>query len=507
VKPLRLLLVEDNADDASLVVRQLRQAGYDVTVRQVRTAVEMEAALAGEPWDVVIADHSLPGFSGSAALELIQARRMDLPFIIVSGAIGEDAAVAAIRAGAADYVMKDRMARLPSVVERVLSESTARREHHRAEETLRQTQTQLRRLLDSSPVAIYSLDAGPGLRTTFVSENVTSLLGFEPLEFIDNAGLWGDRLHPDDVGRTLPELGRVLADGVASLHYRFRHKDGRYVWVRDESRLIRDADGNPLEIVGVLEDVTSRVELDEQLRQAQKMETVGRLAGGIAHDFNNLLQVIGGHAELLLGVPDAKGAVHARARTIRAAADRGATLTRRLLAYSRRQVLEPQVVDVNRLVVGVKAMMVPVVREDISIETLLAPDLSSVSIDHNQFEQVLMNLLVNARDAMPGGGAITIATAMVDLGADNEHRPFDVPPGQYVTVSVRDEGKGIDDETLAHLFEPFFTTKPLGKGVGLGLASVYGVLTQSGGYIAVFTERGRGATFTVLLPPVLLPPV
>jgi len=367
---------------------------------------------------------------------------------------------------------------------------------------LRQTQTQLRRLLDSSPVAIYSLQAGPDLRTTFVSDNVTSFLGYEPHEFIDDASLWRDRLHPDDVHRTLPEFGRVLEHGVASLQYRFRHKDGHYVWVRDESKLIRAADGGPLEIVGVLEDVTSKVDLGEQLRQAQKMEAVGRLAGGIAHDFNNLLQVIGGHAELLLAIPDAGGATHARARTIRAAADRGATLARQLLAYSRRQILEPRIVDVNRLVADVKAMMDPVVGKDLSIETRLAPDLAAVSIDHNQFEQVLMNLLVNARDAMPGGGMITIATAMVELGTDNAHRPFDVPAGRYVAVSVRDGGPGIDDETRSHLFEPFFTTKAAGKGAGLGLASVYGVLTQSGGYIAVLSERGRGATFTILLPPV-----
>jgi PAS domain S-box-containing protein len=375
-------------------------------------------------------------------------------------------------------------------------------ERHRAEEVLRRTETQLRRLLDSSPVAIYSLAAGPSPRTTFVSENVTSVLGYGAHELVNDASLWRDRLHPDDVHRTLPELGRVLEHGVASLQYRFRHKDGHYVWVRDESKLIRDADGGPLEIVGVLEDVTSRVELDEQLRQAQKLEVVGQLAGGIAHDFNNLLQVIGGHAELLLALPDATAAMHAMARTIRTAADRGATLARQLLAYSRRQVLQPRIVDVNRLVADVKAMMDPVVGAGLSIETRLAPDLAAVSIDHDQFEQVLMNLLGNARDAMPGGGVITIETVMVDLAADNAHRPFDVPAGRYAAVSVHDEGLGIDDETLPHLFEPFFTTKPVGKGVGLGLASVYGVLTQSGGYIAVLSERGRGATFTILLPPV-----
>jgi PAS domain S-box-containing protein len=374
-------------------------------------------------------------------------------------------------------------------------------ERNRAEEALRQTQIQLRHLLDSSPVAIYSLQAVPALRTTFVSENVTSFLGYEPHEFIDDAGLWRDRLHPDDVHRTLPDLARVLEHGVARLLYRFRHKDGHYVWVRDESKLVHDADGHPLEIVGVLEDVTGKVELGEQLRQAQKMEAVGQLAGGIAHDFNNLLQVISGHTEMLLGMADDTGALHARARTIRAATDRGATLTRRLLAFSRRQVLEPRVLDLNQLVAEVKAMMGPVIGEDLVLETQLAPDLPPVSIDPNQFEQALMNLLMNARDAMSGGGVVTIATAMVELVADNAHRPFDVPAGRYVAVSVRDRGPGIDDEALPHLFEPFFSTKPTGKGTGLGLASVYGVLSQSGGYVTVSSERGRGATFTALLPP------
>ncbi len=254
--------------------------------------------------------------------------------------------------------------------------------------------------------------------------------------------------------------------------------------------------------ISIGEDVTAQRELEERLRQAQKMEAIGQLAGGVAHDFNNILGIINGYSEILLNEQGLKEAQRASLEEVLAAGQRAASLTRQLLAFSRKLVLQPKVLDLNSVIEGFDKMLRRLIGDEIEVWTILAPDLSAVNADPNQMEQVLLNFCINARDAMPEGGRITIETANLELDGAMAAQYFSLMPGRYVTLSVSDTGIGMDQETQSHIFEPFFTTKGPERGTGLGLATVYGIVKQSGGYVSVYSERGQGATFRVYLPAV-----
>ena len=369
--PLRLLLIEDSEDDALLLVRELKRGGYDVTHRRVDSAKALHSALDSGTWDLVMSDHSMPGFSGTQALELLRSRNVTIPFIFVSGTIGEEMAVNALKSGAQDYLLKGNLKRLLSAVDRTLEEAEGRRERRR---------------------------------------------------------------------------------------------------------------------------------LETQVNQLRRFEAIGRLAGGIAHDFNNVLGSILGWADL--GQADLPEGHRSRERLkkISAQAERAAALTRQLLAFARRQVLEPQNLDVNSLITESISLMGKVIGEHVQIDLQLASDLEPAWADGSQIEQIIMNLCINARDAMPDGGTLTIATRMTEVkpGAE-EYRSY-FRPGRYVLLTISDTGTGMDAATLEHIFEPFFTTKEVGKGTGLGLATVYGIVKQHNGIIDVESELGRGAKFHVYLP-------
>ena len=253
-------------------------------------------------------------------------------------------------------------------------------------------------------------------------------------------------------------------------------------------------------MLGVVYDITQRRNLEEQLRQAQKMEAVGRLAGGVAHDFNNLLMIIRGNSEVMLEHLSATERSRKNAIEIGKAADKAAALTRQLLAFSRMQVIQPKLLDLNGVVNEMAKMLRRLIGDDIELNIVSSAPLGVVKVDQSQIEQVLMNLVLNARDAMPDGGRLTVETANVSLDADYARRHATVQPGKYVMMAVSDTGAGMDAETQVHIFEPFFTTKELGKGTGLGLATVYGVVKQNGGWIWVYSESGRGTTFKIFLP-------
>jgi len=272
--------------------------------------------------------------------------------------------------------------------------------------------------------------------------------------------------------------------------------------VRISGRAVSNADEPADVLEAIAEDVTERRMLEDQFRQAQKMEAVGRLAGGVAHDFNNLLMVISGYTEVILTMLDVNSPLHEKGRAIQQAADRATTLTRQLLAFSRKQMLELKIVDVNTIVEDMERLMRPLIGENIDLVTKLAPEAGHTRADAGQLEQVLMNLVVNAKDAMPNGGKLTIQTQNVSEIEGQRRGPTFIRPGHYVLLSVSDTGVGMDKETQSRIFEPFFTTKEMGKGTGLGLSTVYGIVKQSGGYVMVRSEEGRGSTFQIYLPRV-----
>jgi two-component system, cell cycle sensor histidine kinase and response regulator CckA len=298
------------------------------------------------------------------------------------------------------------------------------------------------------------------------------------------------------------ELWGTIAAGrqwTGTLHN--RRKDGSLFWELARIAPVADAAGRTTHYVAVKEDISQQRQLEEQLRQSQRLEAVGQLAGGVAHDFNNLLTVISGYATLLESDLPPGSEARSCLGEIQGAARRSADLTRQLLAFSRRQILQPQVLDLGVVVAGMEKMLRRLLGEDVRLGIEIAPELYDVEADPGQMEQVLMNLCVNARDAMPHGGRLRVRVRNRGVTqAEADGVPYDVKPGPYVMLEVEDEGSGMDEHTLRHIFEPFFSTKETGKGTGLGLSTVYGIVKQSGGYVWVTSEVGRGSVFQVLLP-------
>jgi len=370
-QPLNVLMVEDSEDDALILVRELRRGDYEVSFERVDTAEGMSKALANKKWDLVICDYSMPHFSGMDALKLLRETGSDIPFIFLSGTIGEDTAVAALKMGAQDYLMKDNIKRLLPAIHRELAEATRRKERKR---------------------------------------------------------------------------------------------------------------------------------LEEQIQQLQKFEAIGRLAGGIAHDFNNALGVILAWAQLGYDELPPGSPTRAKFQAIREQAQSTAGLTRQLLAFARRQVLQRQNLDLNDLISRTARLLQTAIGESIELKLILALDLHTVAADPTQIDQILMNLCLNARDAMPDGGRIVIETRNTAI-TEEFHRIHSFgAPGEYVVISISDTGTGMDQATLDRIFEPFFTTKEMGRGTGLGLATTYGIVKQHDGFINAYSEVGKGTTFRVYLP-------
>jgi PAS domain S-box-containing protein len=387
-----------------------------------------------------------------------------------------------------------------SAIDRDISERV------RLERALREAARRLDDISSASPAVLYTLDvqADDTLVPTWVSRNVTAVLGYSVDEALA-ANWWADHLHPDDRANALALVPELLTRGSLTHEYRFRRKDDTVVWIRDELRLARDTTGRPDHVVGTWLDITDRRRLEDQFLQAQKMDSVGRLAGGVAHDFNNLLAVITATVDLALPGLRPGDPLAADLTDIQQAARRGAALTQQLLAFSRRQVFQPAVVNCSELIQEVAPMLRRLLGEDIRLATVAGADLGNVRVDPGQLTQVVMNLVVNSRDAMPNGGVLTIETANVELDDAYVRQHLGATPGSYVMLVVTDTGVGMDAATRQRVFEPFFTTKGPGRGTGLGLATVYGIVKQSGGNVWVYSEPGVGTTFKIYLPRVAEP--
>ncbi len=358
---------------------------------------------------------------------------------------------------------------------------------------------ELFRLISENAADMIAVVDGDGKRL-YNSPAYERILGYTTEELQSTSSL--DQIHPDDRNLVEEAAREARTGGVGrTIQYRMRHKNGAWHILESGASGVLNAHGQVEKLIIVNRDVTARRSLEDQFRQAQKMEAVGRLSGGVAHDFNNLLGVIIGYAEFLQEQLDPENTLRSSVDEILNAGKRAAALTRQLLAFSRQQVLDPKVIDLNGAVSDMEKLLRRLIGEDVELSTRLASDMGRVKADQGQLEQVVMNLAVNARDAMPQGGTLIIATENMVMDDTFVRRyPYPVQPGPYVCLSVTDSGIGMDAETKARAFEPFFTTKEKGKGTGLGLSTVYGVVKQSGGYIDIFSSPGAGTTFKIYLP-------
>ncbi len=494
-RPLQLLYLEDTPRDARLSVRQLEQAGFEVDTEIVADAEHFMQALRSKTHDVILADYRVPGWSGIEALEMLQGEGLDIPFILVTGTLGEETAVESIKKGATDYVLKDRLARLPFAVERALEDKKAREERKRDEELL-----YLRtRALGAAANSVVITDRNGEI--IWVNDAFSALTGYSANEVLGgNPRLLKSGKHDAKFYENL--WTTVLAGQVWKGEFVNRRKDGTLYVEESTITPVRGQNGEITHLFAIKQDISDRLErrkLEDQLRQSQKMEAIGRLAGGIAHDFNNLLTIIIGHSTLGLDGKHADTPA-GHFQEIKSAGDRAAALTRQLLAFSRKQVLQPRVLNLNETVANLDKMLRRIIGEDIELVLNPGRDTGLVKADPSQMEQIIMNLAVNARDAMPHGGKFIIETGNAFFGPMSLPANCTVAPGAYVMLRARDTGCGMDAETQSRIFEPFFTTKGQGEGTGLGLSTVYGIVQQSGGAILVESQPEKGAAFTIYLP-------
>jgi PAS domain S-box-containing protein len=498
-QPLRVLIVEDCDDDAALLLHELGRGGFEVDHQRVETVDALRRALTHEDWQLVVSDYSLPTMTAHDVLRTVHAERPDLPCIVISGTITEDAAVEVLRAGARDFIVKERLARLIPAITRELNEATERRRRRDAEATLHDTRERMEFAMESVGIGTWEVDLATG--RAIWSDVLEKLHGLAPGTFGGTLDAFFATIHQDDRHLVIDQIQQATRERRDSrMQYRTRWPDGSLHWLLGIGRTVCDQVGTPVRMVGVGMDITAQKHLEEQVRQSQKMESIGNLAGGVAHDFNNLLTVITGCCDLIGERPWLEPAIAEPLEQIRSAAVSATALTRQLLTFSRRQFVQPRLSDLNEIIESFSKILRRLVEENVQIVFQLDPRQQRVRVDSGQIEQVLLNLVANARDAMTNGGTVTIETSRTKVDAHYSRMHPDLPEGTYVVLSVSDTGSGMTPDVQAHLFEPFFTTKPRGQGTGLGLPTVYGIVKQSGGHISVYSEVGMGTTFRVHLP-------
>ena len=517
---LRVIYLEDKPRDRELVAELLAAGGMACEITYGQSRAEFEAALARPNVDLILCDYTLPAYNGTEALAAARKLQPDTPFIFVSGTIGEERAVESLRSGAADYVLKDRLERLVPAVRRALHDAAERRYRKQAEARLERNHAEMMAIYDAIPLMLCLVN--PADRVERINRTMAEFVASLPaltaplppgnllgcVNALENPGGCGRaqacancplRLAVTKTSMTGQPCHQVEAD--MSLSQSGNRQEAHF---SISTTLVRLED-QP-KVLLCLENITRRKLLEEELRQAQKMEVIGQLAGGVAHDFNNMLAIIRGHADLLLlDAGRNSAATNDGLQQIVAAAARAANLPRQLLAFCRKQVLQAQPFNLNEALVNLTRMLKRIIGEDIQLQCDYASDPLFIHGDVGMIEQVLMNLVLNARDAILHGGQVRLVTERVTLEADYVRPHPEARAGEFVRLSVSDNGTGIAPGDLPHIFEPFFTTKGIGQGTGLGLSIVYGIIQQHHGWIEVTSQPGVGARFDLLLPVIPVP--
>lgn len=501
---LRILYLENDARDAELAQSALETGGFACHITRVESQVDFRQALTQSGLHMILADYTLPGFDGVSALKIAAEQRPELPFIFVSGTLGEEVAIEALNIGATDYVLKTRLSRLVPAVVRALREATERAERTLAEKALRRSEAYLAAAQRLSRTGSFGWQPSSG--EIYWSEETFRIFEYDPtssptLELIQH------RVHPDDLAAFQEVVRRASEDGLDFSHeYRLRIPDEKDKHIHVVARAQRDEAGQ-LVFVGAVKDVTpekwalaERERLEQRLRHAAKMEAVGRLAGGIAHDFNNILGAILGYGELARSNVDEASRASFQIDQIMQAGVRAKELVNRILAFSRSGIGERVPLRVQSIVEEALELLAASLPADIRLDRRLKAGDCAIVGDATQLHQVVMNLCTNAVQAMEGSGVLTVVLENVDIGESRSVSDRTLGPGSYVRLEVSDSGNGISPAVLERMFDPFFTTKRAGDGTGLGLAMVHGIVTDLGGVIDVATQTGVGTTFTIWLP-------
>jgi two-component system, cell cycle sensor histidine kinase and response regulator CckA len=497
---LRVLIVEDSEDDTLLVLRQLRRGGYAVDYVRVETPETMHTALKEHSWDIVISDYTMPTFNALDALKILQSKRLDLPFLIVSGTIGEETAVAAMKAGAQDYLLKGNLTRLVPAVEREVREAEDRQRRHSVEQALAVSEDRFKTLCASAPLAIFHCDAQG--KNVYVNPLWQDISGLSAEESLGN--VWLQAIHPDDRQNVMESWQRtVFQRQVWASEHRLLTPQGETRWVRTLVSPMYSAQGEFLGNVGTVENITEKKLLEEQFLRAQRLESLGTMASGIAHDLNNILTPIVGIVQLLpLKIPNLDEKSKHLLQILNESTRRGAGLVKQILSFTRGVEGQHTNTQVSHVLWEVHSVIQQAFPKNITLSIDLPQNLWLIAADATLLHQVFMNLCVNARDAMPNGGTLCISAENLEIDENYAQMHLDAKAGFYVLVTIADTGTGIPPVILDRIFDPFFTTKEIGKGTGLGLSTVLSIVKSHKGFINVHSEEGKGTRFNVYLPAI-----
>ncbi len=497
---LNLLVTEDDEADFLLLETHLRKQGLKARCRQSASYEELKAALDEGGWDAVLSDYSVPGMDFRETLALIRSRLPDVPIILVSGSLGEETAVELLKQGLWDFVLKDNLTRLVPALQRGLREAAESRARRAAERALDESQVTLQSFYDSSPFMMGVAELhGDEIVAVHGNAAVARFFGIGIEMIPDRTGT--DLGVPADVNRLWTDRCRRSQGEGMPIRFEYAHPtpSGKRWLAATISYLGESNRGRP-RFSFVTEDITEHRKLEEQLRQSQKIEAIGALAGGVAHDFNNILSAIVGYSHLAQMKIQEDDPSRPYFEHILEACNRAIVLTQSLLAFSRKQTVNLAVIDLNDVIRGFEKFLLRLIREDIALKTTYVEGTLSVMADKGQIEQMIMNLVTNARDAMPNGGRLVIGTKTVRIDREFIEAHGYGKLGEYALVWVSDNGAGMDEKTRTRIFEPFFTTKEQGKGTGLGLSMAYGIVKKHDGFITVYSEPGEGSTFNIHIP-------